>query len=84
MYAKGDHAAAELLCREALDVQRETVGNQHPHTLNSINNLGALLKDKGDLAAAEPLTARRWRGGARRLAIGIRARSDPSTTSARC
>ena len=40
---------------EALEVLRETLGNRHPKTLNSINNLGHLLKDKGDLAAAEPL-----------------------------
>ncbi len=53
--------AQPLMC-EALEVLRETLGNRHPKTLNSINNLGHLLKDKGDLAAAEPLcTVRRWR-----------------------
>jgi hypothetical protein len=36
-------------------VRRETLGNRHPDTLNSINNLGTLLRAKGDLAAAEPL-----------------------------
>ena len=36
-------------------MERETLGNRHPNTLNSINNLGMLLKAKGDLAAAEPL-----------------------------
>ena len=36
-------------------MQRETLGNRHPDTLNTISNLGLLLKDKGDLAAAEPL-----------------------------
>ena len=36
-------------------MQRETLGNRHPNTLASINNLGALLYSKGDLAAAEPL-----------------------------
>ena len=40
---------------EPLEVNRETLGNRHPSTLASINNLGALLQDKGDLAAAEPL-----------------------------
>ena len=41
---------------EALEVQRETLGNRHPHTLNSIGLLGALLHAKGgDLTAAEPL-----------------------------
>ena len=40
---KGDLATAEPLCREALEVSRETLGNRHPHTLTSIHNLGALL-----------------------------------------
>ena len=33
---KGDLAAAELLLREALEGQRETLGNRHPDTLASI------------------------------------------------
>ena len=41
--------------REALKVRRETLGSRHPSTLNSINNLGALFKAKGDLATAELL-----------------------------
>ena len=49
------HAAAELLLCEALEVQRETLGDWHPSTLTSINNMGQLLHGKGDLAAAEPL-----------------------------
>jgi Flp pilus assembly protein TadD len=36
-------------------VQRETLGDWHPSTLTSINNMGQLLHAKGDLAAAEPL-----------------------------
>ena len=55
MHDKGDLAAAEPLSREALEVSRETLGNRHPDTLISINNLSTLLHDKGDLAAAEPL-----------------------------
>jgi len=48
--AKGDLAAAEPLSREALEVQRETLGNRHPHTLTSINNLDQLLQEQGDFA----------------------------------
>eukprot|EP00964_Phaeocystis_antarctica_P159755 scaffold130942_cov81-Phaeocystis_antarctica.AAC.1 len=55
LYTKGDFAAAEPLCREAMKVQRETLGARHANTLNSIANLGQLLQVKGDLAAAEPL-----------------------------
>ena len=36
-------------------MRRETLGDRHPNTLNSVNNLGLLLKAKGDLATAEPL-----------------------------
>ena len=43
------------LFREALEMSRETLGNRDPSTLFIINNLGALLKAKGDLAAAESL-----------------------------
>jgi hypothetical protein len=42
LYAKGDLAAAEPLCREALEVERETLGDRHPSTLGSISNLGVL------------------------------------------
>ena len=52
---KGDLAAAEPLNREALEARRETLGNRHPDTLISINNLGQLLQAKGDLTAAELL-----------------------------
>ena len=46
---------AEPLFREALEVSREMLGNRHPITLTSINNLGNLLGSKGDFAAAKPL-----------------------------
>ena len=46
---------AEPLYREALAMDRETLGSRHPNTLIAISNLGQLLQIKGDLAAAEPL-----------------------------
>ena len=61
LQAKGDFAAAEPLLREALEGQRETLGNRHSDTLTSINNLGGLLQAKGD--CVPPLSrcfARRW------------------------
>eukprot|EP00964_Phaeocystis_antarctica_P024587 scaffold13773_cov68-Phaeocystis_antarctica.AAC.3 len=57
--AQGKFDEAEPLYHEALEVLRETLGNRHPCTLGSINNLGSLLYSKGDLAAAELLSARR-------------------------
>ena len=52
---QGKYDEAEPLFREALEVDRETLGNRHPDTLAAISNLGGLLHAKGDLAAAEPL-----------------------------
>ena len=55
MQAQGKFDEAEPLFREALVMDRETLGDRHPSTLISINNLGHLFDAKGDLAAAEPL-----------------------------
>ena len=54
-YDKGDLAGAEPLWVEALQARCETLGDRHPSTLTSLNNLGMLQKAKGDLAGAEPL-----------------------------
>ena len=51
-------------------MQRKTLGNRHPHTLMSINNLGGLLKKKGDLAASESLLREALEG--RRETLGDR------------
>ena len=55
LYSQGKYDEAEPLVREVLEATRETLGNRHSYTLDSISNLGMLLKAKGDLAAAEPL-----------------------------
>ena len=39
--------------REALDIRRETLGGEHPDTLNSLGNLGVLLSAQGNLDEAE-------------------------------
>ena len=56
LQAQGKYDEAEPLCREALELDRQTLGSRHEYTLTSINNLGNLLRDKGDLTAAEPLS----------------------------
>ena len=43
---------AKPLYEEALAAFRETLGDRHPNTLTSINNLGSLLKDQGRLDEA--------------------------------
>ena len=82
--AKGDLAAAEPLCREAVEVKRETLGNRHSSTLTSINNLGTLLMAKGDLAAAEPLLHKALDLSRETLGSRLQTRSSPSAISAGC
>jgi serine/threonine protein kinase/tetratricopeptide (TPR) repeat protein len=53
-YAQDKLAEAEPYFREALDKRRRLLGDDHPDTLISINNMGALLKAQGKLAEAEP------------------------------
>jgi hypothetical protein len=43
----GKLGEAEPLCREALAVRRETLGDRHPDTLTSINNMAGLLQAQG-------------------------------------
>ncbi|XRB19427.1 coatomer subunit epsilon [Pseudoscourfieldia marina] len=52
---QGKYADAEPLFREALDGHRRELGDAHPDTLNSINNLATLLMDQGKYDEAEPL-----------------------------
>ena len=46
------------LGRRALESYEEVLGEKHPDTLGSVNNLAMLLKAKGDYDGAEPLF--RW------------------------
>jgi tetratricopeptide (TPR) repeat protein len=50
--SQGRFDEAAPLYRLVLRVSRERLGSLHPDTLISINNLGALLQEQGDLAGA--------------------------------
>eukprot|EP00542_Grammatophora_oceanica_P017498 CAMPEP_0194030852 /NCGR_PEP_ID=MMETSP0009_2-20130614/4181_1 /TAXON_ID=210454 /ORGANISM="Grammatophora oceanica, Strain CCMP 410" /LENGTH=58 /DNA_ID=CAMNT_0038670865 /DNA_START=603 /DNA_END=775 /DNA_ORIENTATION=+ len=52
--AQGKLEEAAPLYKEALVGYRELLGNKHPRTLDSINNMAILLKDQGKLEEAEP------------------------------
>ena len=83
---KGKYEEAESLCSEVLELKRETIGSQHPSTLIAISDLDRLLLAKGVLRLAilaEKLygAPRRWMCGARRLAVGTRARLGPRSAS---
>ena len=45
--AQGKLDEAGVLYHEALEASRATLGDRHPSTLTSINNLGSLLHDQG-------------------------------------
>ena len=83
LVAKGKYEEAEPLLREVLEVWRETLGNRHPNTLKAIRCLNELLLAKGLLRLAAKLhgAPRRLMCGARRLAVGTRARSGPRSAS---
>jgi hypothetical protein len=52
---EGHYAAAEPLLREAVDIRREKLGPDHPAVAVGLDQLATLLRERGDLAEAEPL-----------------------------
>ena len=61
-------AEAEPLFREALEGQRTALGEDHPATLSSLNNLAGALRRRGCLAEAERLAEAALEG--RRIRLG--------------
>ena len=53
--SQGKLDEAEPYYREALEVYRQVLGDEHPYTLTSINTMGWLLQAQGKLDEAEPL-----------------------------
>ena len=51
--AQGKLVEAELCLREALEGRHRVLGDDHPDTLKSINEMGYVLLDQGELAEAE-------------------------------
>ena len=69
----GDYAAALPLYRQALEICRTALGENHPHYATSLNNLALLYQDMGDHAAALPLCRQAWRSTAPRWARTTRS-----------
>ena len=58
LVAKGQHRAAEAATREAIQIFRSLLGEDHPSYASSLNDLGTLYQDRGDYRRAEPLFRR--------------------------
>ena len=58
LYARGEYAEAALLFRETLRVGRDTLGEDHPDTATSYNNLAETLRAQGKYAEAEAMHRR--------------------------
>jgi hypothetical protein len=69
------HGEAEVLYRCLLSGSKNALGEHHADHLRVAGGLGRLLKDKGDLAAAEPLLRKSTEG---LLALGLGSREAPS------
>jgi eukaryotic-like serine/threonine-protein kinase len=52
---RGDHAGAEPLLREAVDVRRQLLGDDHPRTAVALNNLARAYQAQARYDEAEPL-----------------------------
>lgn len=54
----GDYGRAESLYRRALTIRERHFGLNHPQLVESLNDLGVVLKDRGKLEAAEAFLRR--------------------------
>jgi len=52
---QGNYQTSQPLLEEALEKRKATLGDVHPNTLTSMNNLASLYQDQGKYNAAEPL-----------------------------
>ena len=53
-YKMGYYKAAEPYFKQALEIKKKALGEEHPDYASSLNNLGRLYSDMGDYKAAEP------------------------------
>jgi tetratricopeptide (TPR) repeat protein len=62
------HEKAELWFTKVWTLRRQVLGEDHPHTLESKNDLAMLYKEQGRYDEAEPLLLKAVKG--RRLKLG--------------
>ncbi|HNP62819.1 MAG TPA: tetratricopeptide repeat protein [Woeseiaceae bacterium] len=49
LHVEGEYRDAELLYREAIEMNRELLGNDHPDIAMALNNLAFVIREEGDL-----------------------------------
>ncbi len=54
-HSQGKYAEAEPLYKQALAIRKQQLGDNHPGTATSLNNLAGLYSSQGRYAEAEPL-----------------------------
>jgi tetratricopeptide (TPR) repeat protein len=54
LFGFASYAQARPCYERALAIYEKALGPDHPDTANSLNNLGLLLQEQGDLAGARP------------------------------
>ncbi|OIP34016.1 MAG: hypothetical protein AUK47_18360 [Deltaproteobacteria bacterium CG2_30_63_29] len=74
--AQGDLDGARRFQENVLEVRRRVLGEEHPNTLTSMNNLASTLKAQGDLEGARELIEKALE--VRRRVLGEK---HPNTTS---
>jgi tetratricopeptide (TPR) repeat protein len=55
LYLRGEYTAAKEISRDALDRSEKALGPEHPRTLISVSNLGAVLERQGKYEEAEAM-----------------------------
>ena len=70
LHERGQYADAEPLCKQAMEIRRTALGEQHPDYAGSLNNLAVLYDAMGRHAEAEPLYKQAME--IRRTALGER------------
>ena len=60
---QGKYAEAEAMHRRTLAIRLKALGEGHPDTAPSYNNLALALQSQGKYAEAEAMTAAPWRSG---------------------